>query len=231
MDRLLQRAEKTYGRFERGQLPHPPEDLLQAVGRLLDLTTDEYTTMWVHARGHRPVQPLASEVGTTVPANWQDACDGQKHMMYVTDSAWRVLAYNSAFADMFAERRVPRNTARWMLLTEEARRTLLDWQTAWAPSVAAPVRTAFAENPDNEALKELDNDLRQDPIVGPIYTQGQDASIAPDGVDRRLHHPLHGPGLAKMVASAPFSAPGARAVIVIFEPDSDGQRSDLPHPP
>ncbi|MEV6781223.1 hypothetical protein [Streptomyces sp. NPDC051098] len=152
-------------------------------------------------------------------------------MMYVTDCAWRVLAFNDAFADMFQGRQVPDNTARWMLLTAEGRRTLLDWQMTWAPSVAAQVRTTLAENPDNETLKGLDRELRQDPVIGPIYTLGTDASIAPDGVNRRLHHPLRGPGLAKMVASAPFSAPGARAIIVIFEPDSDDQRSGLPHSP
>ncbi|MFD9223538.1 XRE family transcriptional regulator [Streptomyces sp. NPDC060064] len=220
MDLLLQRATKTYGRFERGRLPHPPEDLLVAVGRLLRLTTDEYTTMWVHARGHQPTHPLAPDAGTVVAANWQEACDGQRHMMYVTDLAWRVLYFNRAFADMFEGRQVPENTARWMLLTEEARTTLVDWEATWAPSVAAQLRTAYAEHGNNETLAALDRDVRADKAAGPIYTEGSDASIAPDGVDRRLRHPLLGPGLAKMVASTPFAAPGARAIVVIFEPDA-----------
>ncbi|MFF7205361.1 XRE family transcriptional regulator [Streptomyces sp. NPDC008141] len=206
------------GRFERGQLPNPPEDLLVAVGRLLHLTPDEYTTMWLHARGHRPTRPMTPEVGMTVPATWQAACDGQRHMMYVTDMAWRVVAYNRPFADLFRNGQVPENTARWMLLADEAKTTLVDWETTWAPSVAGQLRNAFAEHPDNPDLAQLDREVRADPIAGPIYAHGADASIAPDGVDRRLRHPLRGVGLAKMVAANLFAAPGARVIIVVFEP-------------
>jgi hypothetical protein len=68
-------------------------------------------------------------------------------------------------------------------------------------------------------LRQLDKEVRADPVAGPIYSNPELASIAPDGVVREFHHPLHGPGIAKLVASAPFASPGARAIIVIFEPD------------
>ncbi|MEU5476808.1 MmyB family transcriptional regulator [Streptomyces mirabilis] len=219
MDELLNRADKTYGRFERGKLPNPPEDFLSDVGRLLCLTQDEYTTMWLHARGHRPTVPLDPEVGLTVPSLWQEACDGQRHMMYVTDLAWNTLAFNNAFADMFHNRQVPANTARWMLLTDEARHTLAAWHTVWAPSVSAQLQAALAEHPENDVLQQIDKEVRADPVAGPIYSAPEVASIAPDGVVRPFQHPLYGPGVAKLVASAPFSSPGARAIIVIYVPD------------
>lgn len=216
MDQLLTRADKTYGRFERGRLPNPPEDFLADVGRLLRLTQDEYATMWLHARGHQPTVPLDPESASPLSALWQEACDGQRHMMYVTDLAWNMIAYNSAFADMFDQRQVPENTARWMLLTEEARCTLKGWRGIWAPSVSAQLQAAIAEHPDNEVLQEIDRDVQADPIAGPIYSRPDVASIAPDGVVRPFHHPLYGPGTAKIVASAPYSSPGARAIIVIY---------------
>ncbi|TQE33034.1 MmyB family transcriptional regulator [Streptomyces ipomoeae] len=219
MDQLLNRADKTYGRFERGKLPHPPDDFLFDVGRLLRLTQDEYTTMWLYARGHRPTVPLDPEAGTTVSSLWQEACDGQRHMMYVTDLAWNTLAYNRPFEDMFAGHQVPANIARWMLLTEEARHTLATWETTWAPSVSAQLQAALAEHPDNDVLQQIDQVVRADPVSGPIYSHPHVASIAPDGVVRRFHHPLYGPGVAKLVASAPYASPGARAIIVIYEPD------------
>ncbi|MDX3165856.1 XRE family transcriptional regulator [Streptomyces scabiei] len=219
MDELLNRADKTYGRFERGKILNPPDDLLTDVGRLLRLTQDEYTTMWLYARGHRPTVPLDEEAGTTVSRLWQEACDGQRHMMYVTDLAWNTLAYNAAFADMFHNRQVPANTARWMLLTEEARHTLKGWEGIWAPSVSAQLQAALAEYPDNVVLQQIDKEVRADPVAGPIYINPEVASIAPDGVCRPFHHPLHGPGIAKLVAAAPYASPGARAIVVIYEPD------------
>ncbi|MEU6355969.1 XRE family transcriptional regulator [Streptomyces sp. NPDC047072] len=219
MDQLLNRADKTYGRLERGKLPNPPEDFLADVGRLLQLSQDEYATMWLHARGHQPTVPLDPEGVMPLSTLWQEACDGQRHMMYVTDLAWNMLAYNSAFADMFHQRQVPQNTARWMLLTEEARHTLKGWRRIWAPSVSAQLQAAIAEHPDNEVLQKIDKEVQADPVAGPIYRRPDVASIAPDGVVRPFHHPLYGPGTAKMVASAPFSSPGARAIIVIYAGD------------
>ncbi|MFJ5779957.1 XRE family transcriptional regulator [Streptomyces sp. NPDC093094] len=219
MDQLLNRAEKTYGRFERGRLPHPPDDLLAGIGRLLRLSTDEYTTMWLYARGHRPTVPLGPETGLSVSCLWQEACDGQRHMMYVTDLAWNLLAHNTAFADMFRDRAVPANTARWMLLSDEARHTLTGWRRIWAPSVSAQLRAALAEHTDNDVLRKIDQEVRADPVAGPIYRRPDVASIAPDGVARPFRHPLHGAGTVKLVASAPFSSPGARAIVVIFSAD------------
>ncbi|MER7688260.1 XRE family transcriptional regulator [Streptomyces sp. NPDC097610] len=219
MDILLNRAQRTYNRFERGQLPNPPDDFLVAVGRLLKLTPDEYTMMWLHARGHRPTHPLETPVGLHAPDLWQEACDGMGHMMYVTDLAWNMYAHNTAFADMFIGGKAPQNTARWMLLTEEGRTTLMDWETTWAPSLSAQLQAALAEHPDSEELRQIDADVRADPVAGPIYRSGAAPSIAPDGVVRRLRHPLHGPGVAKMVAATPIASPGARMIIVIFEPE------------
>lgn len=221
MDTLLMRASKTYGRFERGLMPNPPDDFLIAVGKVLQLASDEYTTMWLYARGHRPTQPLDPDDGLVVPMYWQQACDGQRHMMYVTDRAWRVTASNAAFAAMFRSGKVPENTARWMLLSAEARTTLMDWETTWGPSIAAQLRAAYVEHCGNREIAKLHKDVLADEVAGPIYALGVEASIAPDGVARRLNHPLYGPGLAKMVAATPISSPGARAITVIYEPDGD----------
>ncbi|MEU6277477.1 XRE family transcriptional regulator [Streptomyces populi] len=220
MDILLERAQRTYNRFERGQLPHPPEDFLVKVGQLLELTPDEYTMMWLYARGHRPTHPLAPPAGLHSPELWQQACEGMGHMMYVADLAWNTVAHNTAFADMFIGGEAPKNTARWMLLTDEGRTTLMDWETTWAPSLSAQLKAAMAEHPDNLDLRQIDAEVRADPVAGPIYLADSKPSIAPDGVVRRLRHPLYGPGLAKMVAATPIASPGSRLIIVMHEPEA-----------
>ncbi|MFF3957420.1 XRE family transcriptional regulator [Streptomyces sp. NPDC001890] len=229
MDILLKRSGRTYNRLECGQLRFPPDDYLVSVGRLLNLTADEYTMLWLLARGHRPTHPLHPPTGLAGPELWQEACDGQRHMMYVTDLAWTLLAHNSAFADMFAHGVAPANTARWMLLTEEGRTTLMDWETTWAPSLSAQLQAALAENPSSEVLQKIDADVRADAVAGPIYNSVTTPSIAPDGVVRRLRHPLYGPGAAKMVAANPYASPGARMIIVIFEPEETAEdgRQDI----
>ncbi|MGA4844552.1 XRE family transcriptional regulator [Streptomyces sp. G45] len=220
MDALTGRAERTCNRLERGQLAKPSADYLAAVARILRLSPDEYVLLWLHARGQRPTRPLDPTVGLSVPDGWQEACDGHRDMMYVTDLAWTVLAHNQPFADMFTGGRVPRNTARWALLSEEARATLIDWEQQWVPSFVTQLRAAVAENPDNEVLRRLVADVHDDPVAGPLYAAGGMSAMATDGAKRRLRHALYGNGVAHTVAATPHAAPGARVIMVHFVPDA-----------
>ncbi|MFD3970221.1 XRE family transcriptional regulator [Streptomyces cyaneofuscatus] len=220
IDTLTNRAERTYNRLVHGLLANPKEEYLAAVAEILQLSVDEYTLLCIYALGHKPVQQLEPVIDLAARDLWQAACDGQRHMMYVTDLAWTLLAHNQPFADLFTGGRAPKNTARWMLLTPEARITLMDWETTWAPAVSAQVQAALAEHPTNEVLRRLEADVRADPRASQIYTGCTEASIAPDGAVRRLLHPKHGPGLAQMVAASPYASPGARMIIVAFESQS-----------
>ncbi|MGW1363040.1 MmyB family transcriptional regulator [Streptomyces chartreusis] len=219
IDKVLKRGHKTYNRFENGRLDNPPEDFLAALGRLLRLTQDEYALMWVHGRGHQPTVPMTPGEGMTVPSHWQRVVDGQREMAYVTDLAWNVEYSNAPFADMFLNRKVPENTAKWMLLTSEARETLTCWETIWAPSVCAQLRAASTEHPYSEQLKEIAEAVIADPVAGPIYEDPDLVSRAPDGGIRPFRHPLKGPGSVELAAAMPFATPGARLIVVTFIPD------------
>ncbi|MFJ1954460.1 XRE family transcriptional regulator [Streptomyces microflavus] len=221
IDTLTNRAERTYNRLVHGLLAKPSEAYLAAVAEILRLTVDEYTLLCIYALGHRPVHQLGPAVELAARELWQAACDGQRHMMYVTDLAWTLLAHNQPFADLFAGGRAPKNTARWMLLTDEARITLMDWETTWAPAVSAQVQAALAEHPTNDVLRRLEADVRADPRASQIYRGCTEASIAPDGAVRQLLHPKHGPGLARMVAASPYASPGARMIIMTFDSQSE----------
>lgn len=217
MDTLTDRGKRTYNRLVLGLLVNPKQKYLAAVAEILQLTVDEYTLLCIYALGHKPVQQLESAVDLVSRELWQAACDRHQDMMYVTDLAWTVLAHNQPFADLFAEGRAPSNTARWMLLADEARTTLMEWETTWAPAVCAQVQAAFAEHPTNDVLRRLVDDVREDPQAGPIYAGCTAASIAPDGAVRQMLHPLHGPGTARMVAASPYASPGTRMIIVMFD--------------
>lgn len=225
IDTLTDRAPRTYNRLVHGLLVNPKEAYLASVAEILQLSVDEYTLLCIYARGHKPVQQLNPVIDLAARDLWQAACDGQREMMYVTDLAWNLLVHNQPFADLFVGGLVPRNTARWMLLTPEARITLMDWETTWAPAVSAQVQAALAEHPTNEVLRRLEDDVRADRHAGRIYTGCTEASIAPDGAVRRMLHPLHGPGTARMVAASPYASPGARMIIVMFDSPNNRRTS------
>ncbi|MER5985646.1 XRE family transcriptional regulator [Streptomyces sp. NPDC001787] len=228
IDTLTNRAERTYNRLVHGLLANPKEAYLAAVAEILQLSVDEYTLLCIYALGHKPVQQLEPVIDLAARDLWQAACDGQREMMYVTDLAWNLLVHNQPFADLFVGGLAPRNTARWMLLADEARTTLVDWESTWAPAVSAQVQAALAEHPINDVLRRLEDDVRADPQAGPIYSGCTEASIAPDGAVRRMLHPLRGPGTARMVAASPYASPGARMIIVMFESQTSPQLSSGP---
>lgn len=74
-----------------------------------------------------------------------------------------------------------------MLLREDAREHhLVDWEMRWAAPVAAQVRTAVAAHPDNDDLRQLDKDVNDDPIAGPIYRNHNLAYVHTDGDARPM---------------------------------------------
>ncbi len=217
VDRLINRADGVYHRLETGTYTNPPFDLLADVARLYRLDEQEWVSLCRYARASDPPAPLYPRSGKEVPGAWQDAVDGISHMAYVTDRSWQLVAHNTAFASLFPGGTPPKNTLRWMLLGPDARKTLGNWATDWAPFVLPQLRTALAARPNDTVLRDIETDVMADSHTGPLYEQGV-AYIHPDGDIRPLNHPEHGPGWVTMCAAQPMSAPGARLIVLMFQP-------------
>ncbi|MFJ4923773.1 helix-turn-helix domain-containing protein [Streptomyces sp. NPDC088725] len=215
VDQLLNRAIHTYHRLEAGTYPNPPVDLLRDVAQLFALNEQEWVSLCRYARAQDPPGPLHTSSGKAVPGAWQEAVDGITHMAYITDASWDLLTCNEAFADLFPAGQVPANIMRWMLLEEEARKTLTDWENAWAPPVMPQLRSALASRPDDLTLRQIENEIYADPVGAPLYEAGG-ASIHPDGDERPILHHRHGAGWVTMCAAQPLTAPGARLIILVF---------------
>ncbi|WFB10568.1 helix-turn-helix transcriptional regulator [Streptomyces sp. LX-29] len=205
-----------YARLERAALTAPPLELLLAVGRLFRLTEQEWSILWRYARGENPPRPLARDAGLEVHGSWARVVDAQTEMSYLNDAAWNVLHYNAAFAELFPDRRVPKNTMRWMLLAQEARGIMVDWATSWAPFIAPQLRAMRAARPANATLAAIERDVLADEIAGPIYRDGPDVRVHPDGDERPLDHPTHGRGWVTVCAASPFNSPDARLMVLPF---------------
>ncbi|WP_328373128.1 helix-turn-helix domain-containing protein (plasmid) [Streptomyces sp. NBC_00445] len=239
-------SERTYADLERGVMAEPTSEFLDKVAKLLRMEEHERTALYVYALGYEPPFPMDPMAGTNVAPAWQEAVIGVSgHPCYINDVAWNVLAGNDEFVQMFPQDpgkpgRLPEsNLIRWMLLAEDAREHhLVDWETHWAEPVAAQLRTAVAAHPDNKDLQQLDKEVNDDPVVGPIYRNHNTAYVHPDGDTRRMRHAgfvpppgavdrrdrccgRHAPsqlGSVTMNAGQPLGSPGARFFLLLFKP-------------
>lgn len=223
MDTLLRCRHGTYHSFERGSRVQQSGDFLERVARILQLTSQQWESLWLFAVGHAPPYPLDPDAGLDVPPVWKCVVRQISTIAYISNVAWDVLEYNDAFTQMFPTGRLPRNMMRWMLLDDVARTdVLLDWEGKWAAMLMPQLVAARSAHPENPTLLHLERDVLTDPLAGPLYRDGNAAYSHPDGDDRPLAHPVLGRGRARMGAAEPHSSPGARLMVIEFDPDEGG---------
>ncbi|MEU9197240.1 helix-turn-helix domain-containing protein [Streptomyces hundungensis] len=235
LDLLLERTPGTYNRFENGQLATPSAELLCAVATVLRFDEQEWVFLWRLTRRENPPSPLHRASGLSVPGEWQRVVDGiSGALAYINDAEWNLLAHNKEFAALFPGGEPPANPMRWMLLDPQAREVVLaDWARSWAPVVMPQLRHAVELRPENAALARLEDDVRRDPVAGPLYEAAASAPIAyPDGSERPLNHALYGPGWVTTCVAQPVTSPGARVMLLLYTPgDSLASRSSFPQAP
>lgn len=237
-------TDRTYRALENGQMASPAPDFLDGVAKVLRMEERERTALYVYTLGHEPT-PRDPAAGTDVAPAWRTALQTLTgHAAYINDVAWNLLAANDQAHRMFPQTpgkppRAPQNLIRWILLDEDAREHhLVDWEDRWATSVAAQLRTAVAARPENKDLQQLDQEVNDDPVAGPIYRRRNVAYVHPDGDARPMRHAGYTPregceatpsrccerhapsylGTVTMCAAQPFGSPGARFFLLYFEP-------------
>ncbi|MEU5437982.1 helix-turn-helix transcriptional regulator [Streptomyces sp. NPDC020719] len=218
VDLLMNRGIGTYQKVESGVLRPTPSYLLE-LARILQFTDSEYIYAHLEYFGTEPSLPLRPDAGLDVPPSWQHVLDGQREMAYLIDHRYDLRLYNSAFAALFPRGEPPANTTAWMLLDDEARDLcLLDWETAWAPSVISSFRASLAAHPDDPVLKGIQGRILNDPRVRPLYETNDRAIVHPDGDRRPMRHAVLGPGTVTMLVAHLASQPGTRHMTILFDP-------------
>ncbi len=219
MTRLLGWPEHKYGYVERGRLATIDTGLLEPIARILRLTEQEWEALVFYATGAPPAFPLDPEVGRSVPRPWRRVLAATQDIAYISDAAWDLVAYNTAFTRLFTPHGVPRNVMRWMLLAPVARdHVLTDWENSWLPLLVPQLRARAAARPTDRTLTRLVADIRRDPVVGPRYDSPTTEYLQPRAEGSRpLHHPELGPGWATLCAAEPFGVPGGRLMFVLFD--------------
>ncbi|MFJ8677276.1 XRE family transcriptional regulator [Streptomyces sp. NPDC093589] len=228
VDKMAGYGPGTYNRLINGRINDPKPDLLEAYGRALRVTEQEWHAMYRFARSETPPFALHPKSGLEVPGMWQDAVASIGHIAYVADCSYNLLATSPAFDGIFRDLERPTNMMRWMLLAPDARRILADWPTAWAPYVLPQLRAARAALPHDDVLAEVEDDVRADVEAGLLYDHKDAAQVHPDGNERPLNHPVHGLGWASICAAEPLASPLARLMIIMYQP-GERPHARLPH--
>jgi hypothetical protein len=232
MDELLHVGRGTYAKLESGTLcgAKAPEALLKSVGEFFRLDRHEYTWLWRMTWRRDPPEPLHDAREDQVPGEWLRVIHGSRHMAYITNHRWDVLAHNPRWPRMFPGGEAPANTMEWMLLHADARTILGEWETAWAPLVVPQLWSARAAYPGDTYLADLEKRVLDDPKAGPIYETFGDIYVDPDGSTRPLNHAELGPGWVTMCSSAPRSAPRCHTMALIWDDKPPTRFTPLTNP-
>ncbi|MGF1427153.1 hypothetical protein [Kitasatospora sp. LaBMicrA B282] len=128
---------------------------------------------------------------------------------YAVDNSWRVLAYNDAFEELFADGRVPENMFKWMVW--EGREQLPEHSRYWVRRVVPQLETLLEEFPDQPELMELAR-WTERTVGGPLRLAGR---TGPDGEIRPFIHARYGAGAMWIGAATPMTSAG-RVVFAHF---------------
>lgn len=228
-DQIAGYTPGTYNKLINGQIRDPDPKMLEAYARALRMSEQEWHAMYRFARQETPPFALHPKSGLEVPGCWATAVQSMRAIAYVADSSYNLLATSPAFDEVFTGLEFPTNMMDWMLRSRDARRILGDWGNSWAPYVAPQLRAARAALPNDPTLATVERDVLADPDAGPIYAGEQTTGkVHPDGNERPLNHPVHGPGWASICAAEPLASPLARLMIILYQP-GERPHARLPH--
>lgn len=148
-----------YTYLEQGRDIHPSPTVLDGLARVLQLSEDERSYMYLLACGRRPVQEAPSYAPVAMERMFWDLARAYgPYPVFVANQRGDVLAWNDAAADWYtdfaelpAERR---NMVWWMLVEPAARERLVKWEEE-ARVVVARLRAASAAWPGDRRMVKL----------------------------------------------------------------------------
>jgi transcriptional regulator with XRE-family HTH domain len=188
-----------YIRLERGNLAGASDSVLEALARALQLDDTETTHLHHLARAAGP-QPARSRVRRDKAPEIRPAIRRVLDSMtgvpaFLRNHRFDILAANplglALYAPMFATNpALPVNTMRFSFLDPHAPAFYPDWAQVARSGVAA-LRSAAAQNPDDQQLMNLIGELsmRSEPFRG--WWAAQDVYVHRNGT-KRLRHPAIG---------------------------------------
>ncbi|MGK4581716.1 helix-turn-helix transcriptional regulator [Kitasatospora sp. HPMI-4] len=185
-------SPRWYSKLENGEEASFSEDFLDRLAYSLRLNDAEKLALFHKAIGRGPTERGAEpDAMAAMDADMQRLLAKMlPNPAYISDVAWNVVAHNSPDRVMYPWV-YSGNIMRWSFLYPEAREQLVDWKEGWAVPFLAQIRTAAAQHPDNEQLKELVRDIMEGCPEAQELWDRHDYYVHPDGDVRYMRMP-HG---------------------------------------
>jgi len=210
-----------YIRLERGNLTGVSESVLESLALALQMNDAEREHLFDLARAQGSARRRAARPAQRIQPHLQATIDGfTGGPAFVRNGRLDVLATNllgrAVYAEMFEDRIMPPNLARFAFLDDRARRFYPDWNRAAADTVAI-LRTEAGRDPHNEDLTKL---------VGMLSTRSTEFRERWAAHDvkqhytgrKHFHHPIVGDLFLTYQALDLFGDPGLSVLVYTPQP-------------
>jgi len=212
-----------YTQLERGNVSGVSEDVLDAIGRTLQLDDVERAHLFhlVRAAKQLPVKPNKTTI--QMRPGVQRVLDSiTEAVAFVRNSRQDVLSANrlgyALYADLFANPQRPANLARFVFLDPRARDFYVDWNGI-ADAAAFNLRATAGRDPYDRALTDLVGELSMRSDDFRQRWASQDVRQYRSGT-QRFRHPLAGELELAYEALAVTAAQDEIIIVYTAEPDS-----------
>jgi transcriptional regulator with XRE-family HTH domain len=216
-----------YTKLERGDTSGVSDTVLESLARALQLNEAERAHLFDLARAQSTTAPLRRRTTQRVRPGVQRLLDSITAPAMVRNGRMDILATNqlgrALYSEMFANPRMPVNSARFTFLDPRATSFFVDWDHAADDSVAV-LRGEAGRNPYDRALTDL---------VGALSTQSEEFRTRwarhdvryHDTGKKRLHHPLVGDLELTFEVMTLVNEPGLTMFAFTAEPSSQSEEA------
>ncbi|MFK0120105.1 helix-turn-helix domain-containing protein [Streptomyces sp. NPDC090994] len=167
---LLGVSVKWYRSLELGKPLTFSKGLLENVARILNLSADEWSTVWRLTHGRLSSDTdRAPSYHRTPPAAVQRFVEGQPWPAYLCDHRWDLMAYNKEAAQDFPWVLDGANVMMWALTDPEARRLLVEWEDDWAPAPMALLQLQAELRSDDAGLQSIIRAVHADAVARRLW--------------------------------------------------------------
>ncbi|WP_437009861.1 MmyB family transcriptional regulator [Streptomyces sp. enrichment culture] len=192
---LLGVSAKWYRSLELGKPLTFSKGLLENVARILQLSSDEWNTVWRLTHGRLSSDTdRAPSAHRSPSAAVQRFVEGQPWPAYLCDHRWDLVTYNKAAAQDFPWVLDGANVMVWALTDPEARRLLVRWEHDWAPALMALLQLQAELRSDDAGLQSVVRAVLADAVARRLWSSTRLPTISRFRTDcpRRVLLPRRG---------------------------------------
>lgn len=219
------RSGRWYQGVEAGQEVRLDRAQCSAIAEKLLLDRDELQALMLYSMGGAIQPDSVPDLDTRTRRSLQMVLDQQMpHPTWLLGPEWNVVGYNPTMAAWFPWVTKPgANLMRWALLSEEAKRVLLDWEEQ-APVYLAMLRFTLIQHPGHPDMKALLSEVTEsDPYLAELWRDRSDVSEGRGPLRYRACLAAHDwqPVTLECQTLFPAVAPAYRMVILVWVDDKD----------